>query len=240
MFQHIFRSLRATVDLFVPPACLHCGAHLTEPDRLQLCSTCLAGIAPLPRGHCRCCAQIFTNSETTHLCGNCLRSPPNFTRVYANSLYEGTLRDALHRLKYRKKVSLARPLGLMLSNELSAQLDDFSPDLIIPVPLHTQRLKQRNFNQAREISRALSRELAIPVNSTRLVRHRHTAPQQGLSADARKNNLCNAFSVTAPFNGLKVLLVDDVMTTGETVRACSRVLVAAGAMEVRVAVVCRA
>ena len=241
MWGHILPCLRATLDLLLPQVCLLCGKHLTEPGRLQLCDSCMAGIEPLPPGHCLCCAHSFISPTSNHLCGRCLQSPPHFSKVEASGRYQGTIKDLVHALKYRHNVNLARPLGLLLYNQLCAQPADHPcADLVIPVPLHLQRLKQRSFNQAAEISRTLAKELRVPANSSVLVRHRQTASQQGLSASERKLNLRNAFSVKEPLDGLRILLVDDVMTTGETARACSRALLQAGASEVRVAVVGRA
>jgi ComF family protein len=146
----------------------------------------------------------------------------------------------IHRLKYRNQLILAEPIGKLLGNTLTKKLVDFHPDLIIPVPLHITRLRQRSYNQALEIARPLAHQSGIPLDTATLLRIRATSPQQGLSAEDRRKNLRQAFKVSSSIAGKRVLLIDDVLTTGETARACSKALVAAGANEIRVVVFGRA
>jgi ComF family protein len=160
--------------------------------------------------------------------------------VHVAGSYEGNVKDAIHRLKYRNQLTLAEPLGELLVKTVTASDNHFVPDRIIPVPLHIKRLRQRGFNQALEIARPIARRMKVPVDTTLLQRVRETPHQQGLSATERRSNLRDAFSVTTKVPASKILLVDDVMTTGETVRECSRTLKAGGAIELQVAVVGRA
>jgi ComF family protein len=155
-------------------------------------------------------------------------------------MYQGSIKDAVHHLKYRNQLTLAKPLGQLLGKVIASTDNGFVPDHIIPVPLHPDRLRERGYNQALEVARPIARQLGIPIDTTLLQRSRKTQQQQGLSAAERKRNLRNAFTLAARVSKLKILLIDDVMTTGETVRECSRTLLTGGVEEVQVAVVCRA
>jgi ComF family protein len=154
--------------------------------------------------------------------------PSLLSRSGAIGEYEGRLRDAIHALKYDGRRSLARPLGRLMRDCCSQVLD--SADLIVPVPLHFRRQRVRGFNQADD----LARPLGLPV-SRALRRRRHTASQTDLPADARHRNVSNAFRLRwrADVAGRCIVLVDDVSTTGATLEACARVLLAHGAREVR-------
>jgi len=241
MWQAFCTSLKASVDLFLPPACLLCGQRLQgstmEPD---FCDACMAGVTPLGPAHCCLCAQPFADATSSHLCGTCLKLPRSFTRVHAACRYRGSIKDAVHRLKHRNQLALAKPLGLILGKTVSNSGPGDPIDYIVPVPLHPHRLRQRGYNQALEIARPLSRQLGLPIEARLLQRSRKTPPQQGLPADQRSRNLRNAFSLAGQVTGARILLVDDIMTTGETVRECCRTLLQGGAEEIQVAVVGRA
>ena len=163
-------------------------------------------------------------SSSQHLCETCLQRPPAFSIVHAACSYQERIKDAIHQLKYRNQVNLAEPLGKPLGKSLEVAEVGFKPDCIIPVPLHPGRLKKRGYNQALEISRPLARKMRVPIDTTLLQRTLTTLPQQGLTAAERRSNLRNAFIVTTTPSARNILLVDDVMTTGETVRECCRVL----------------
>lgn len=179
-------------------------------------------------------------SSSQHLCATCLQRPPAFSIVHAACSYQERIKDAIHQLKYRNQVNLAEPLGKPLGKSLEVAEVGFKPDCIIPVPLHPGRLKKRGYNQALEISRPLARKMQVPIDTTLLQRTLTTPPQQGLTAAERRSNLRNAFIVTTTPSARNILLVDDVMTTGETVRECCRVLMKSNIAEVRVAVIGRA
>ena len=240
MWSAVCQSVKKTLDLFLPPICLNCSKNLDHSNGLYFCRECTDSIEPLPVGHCRCCAHPFASAESVHLCGNCLKNPPSFSKVYAACRYRGSIKTAIQSLKYRNQLVLAAPLSILLSKVIGEAKDDFRPDCIIPVPLHRKRLRQRTYNQAVELSRTGSRRHGLPLDVSTLQRSRWTEPQKGLSADERRKNLRDAFMVSAPVPGKKILLVDDVITTGETIRACSKVLISAGAEEVRAAAVGRA
>ncbi len=241
MWARFCQELAACVDLLLPPACLLCGQLLpTGLDAQSFCHACLTAMPPLSPAHCRRCAQPFPNATSNHLCGTCLKRPPSFSTVHAAGIYQGSIKDAVHQLKYRNQPTLAEPLGQILAKVITTAGSSFAPDCIVPVPLHPHRLRQRGYNQALEVARPIARELRVPLETTLLQRNRKTQQQQGLSATERRSNLRNAFVLTSKTVPRKILLIDDVMTTGETVRECCRTLVAGGVEDVQVAIIGRA
>lgn len=241
MWQGFCQSFKASVDLFLPPACLLCGQRLHDSAKgPDFCEACMAGIYPLGPAHCYLCARPFDDATSSHLCGSCLKRPPGFTRVHVAGRYHGSIKDAVHRLKHCNQLVLARPLGMILGEVVADSAPECRFDTIVPVPLHRQRLRARGYNQAVEIARPLSRQFGLPLQTGLLQRSRHTPPQQGLSADQRSRNLRHAFTLAGQVTGARLLLVDDIMTTGETVRECCRILTLGGAEDIQVAVVGRA
>jgi ComF family protein len=156
--------------------------------------------------------------------------------------FDGPVREMIHRFKYDKRVHLARPLGLLAAVQLAPFARMTAPDLIIPVPLHVKRLRQRGFNQSVLLGNVLAREWRVPLCRSNLRRIRWTDPQIGLSAEERVSNVRGAFAVTNPalVKGKRVILLDDVYTTGSTVAECARALNKAGAKAVTVVTVARA
>jgi ComF family protein len=222
----------------LPPACPLC--KVTFPDNWSepFCAHCLADILPLPAAQCSCCALPFKAKENSaHLCGRCLEKPPPFNKVYAAGLYQNSLRDAIHHFKFNNRIGLDRPFGLLLNRSLPNRPDH---DLIVPVPLSSRRLRQRSYNQALLLARELARCRSLPVAADLLEKTTETVSQQELSAKERERNLKQAFQVQRPLHGSNVLLVDDVLTTGATARACCKVLLDAGAGMVDGAVLARA
>jgi ComF family protein len=187
-----------------------------------------------------------------HLCSRCIRRPPAFVAARAAGVYEGALMQVIHLLKYGGKIQLARPLGRLLYETFRHCGAMAEVDLVVPVPLHRRRFRQRGFNQAYLLVREWPRWSRSPEGGGRsvvvarkaLVRRRATAPQTGLGRRQRQANLKNAFApgpdaVVGQVRGRHVLLVDDVFTTGATVEACARVLLDAGAQAVTVLTVAR-
>jgi len=237
-----FRAeVNGLLDFFLPPACPLCGDELAVDARHdQLCHRCFGEITPIHSPRCpRCSLPYPTENGTDHLCETCLRLDPVFAWVTAVGLYGGALREAVHRFKYQEAIFLDRPLGLLLAAAVAAEHPDFHPDLLLPVPLHGKRLRQRTYNQALLLAQRLGRQWRVPAPPRLLIRSRPTAPQQGLSLEARRRNLRGAFSLTSEVRGKKILLIDDVLTTGTTAYECCRVLRDGGAGEIGVAVLGR-
>lgn len=222
----------------LPPACPLCSQTFPVNWQAPFCSDCLSGFLPLPKAHCSCCALPFTgSSNSTHLCGSCIDRPPPFEKVHTIGCFDSSLREAIHQFKFNQRIGLDRPLGILLNRSLPI---DSSFELIVPVPLQRRRLRQRSYNQSLLLARELARHQHLPVATDLLVKKTETVPQQELSARQRERNLSQVFAVQRQLKGERVLLVDDVMTTGSTVRACSQALLSAGAGVVQVAVVGRA
>lgn len=148
------------------------------------------------------------------------------------------MRDAIKLFKYQRKISLAKPLGDLLARAYKPSAD---LDLIMPVPLHPRRLKEREFNQALLLADRVRKRIPVPVSFTNLVRLRETAPQVELERKARLKNLRRAFAVRRPadVHERRILLIDDVYTTGATVNECAKVLRKAGAADIYVATLAR-
>ncbi len=184
------------------------------------------------------------NSETApkpHLCGDCLKGLNHFDGARANGLYRGLLREVIHRFKYQGQTFLARPLAQMLTAPGKELVSFHKTEVIIPVPLHHLRLRHRGFNQAALLANRLGSNLRISVDYSSLTRSRWTEPQAGLSRKQRAANVKGAFNVkgSEKVRGINVLLIDDVLTTGETVNQCVLVLKNAGASQVAVLTVAR-
>ncbi len=234
------REVTGLLDLLLPPACPLCGKDSPGLGPADFCCYCLADFQPLDSPRCpRCAFPYATEGGSDHLCENCIRQAPPFAWVEAVGHYQNSLRQAVHRLKHQGAIYLDRPLGMLMAKSLADHLVHFDPDLIIPVPLHRLRLRKRSYNQSLLLARALSKILDVPVATDLLMRHRDTASQQGLDADSRRRNLRSAFRLQRPLHGEKVLLIDDVLTTGATACECSRVLLSGSAAEVAVAVIAR-
>jgi competence protein ComFC len=174
------------------------------------------------------------SSEHSKACAQCTKQKPSFSRVITYGLYEGVLADAVHQLKFHGLKRMARPIGRLLLN-----LDIPQADGIVPVPLSIKGLRERGFNQSLLVAKFISKGIKVPLLMDLLFKKKETRPQIGLSAKERMLNLKNVFVVREEIKGLRLLLVDDVMTTGATVTECSEQLMKAGAKEVLVLALAR-
>lgn len=227
-----------------PADCRLCHVPLTRISRLPVCDACLQGIHPTECRICAVCGERLESEFAEGLCGMCRRVEPRFVRATAYGAYEGGLRGLIHLLKYDHVRPAARVLGRMLAKAIEELRPDLGGTLpvVVPVPLHATRMRERGFNQTEEIARAALKLLPGFSMSTRvLVRQRATDSQIGLTRHQRRANLRGAFAVRAAEDiaARDVLLVDDVFTTGTTVSECARVLRRSGASRVFVATVAR-
>jgi len=234
------REALGLLDLLLPESCPICDhPAVLKPD--GFCCECLKQISPLTAGHCPRCSLPFPGFSTAaHLCGRCSQKPPAFAAVLAAGLYQGSLQSAIQRFKNDHRPTLDRPLGRLLAETIQHWSFDRIPDLVVPVPLHCNRLRRRGFNQSRLLAKETSRCCQIRLDIKLLRRIRATSPQQRLSAEKRLHNLRGAFAATRQLDGGHLLLVDDVLTTGATADACAETLLKAGAERVTVAVLARA
>jgi ComF family protein len=223
-------------------------AMLTAP---HLCATCAGTFLTVESPICSICGIVFkSRAGEDHLCGECLNTPKSYGMARSAGVYENVVMAAIHCLKYNGKIQLARPLGVLLFLIFCRYWNENRPDLIIPVPLYNKKLRHRGFNPSfllvKEwdvITRALEDGFpVIPVLEDILLRTKWTKSQTGLGRKERLKNIKNAFSVNDPskINGKKILLIDDVYTTGATAKECSKVLLNAGASHVDVLTLARA
>lgn len=241
------RWLRGLLDAIFPACCEVCGAGLPVDRRGCLCAACLAAMPPPPPPLCERCGVPLGTARSARRCSSCLHRPPRFECARAAALYRpagaglnarSPLATAVQRLKYDGRWPVADTLGALLAERYPFPRSA----LIVPVPLHRTRLRERGFNQAVLLARRLARERGLAVACRALVRTRATHGQPGLSAAARRRNLAAAFALRAgaDVRDRHVVLVDDVLTTGATADACATVLYAAGATRVDVFTVGRA
>ena len=233
--------------------CRLCGAPLVNISRLPVCEECLSAMRPIAGGVCSICGErlvspyAFSGEHGEARCGLCRRMEPVFTRAAAYGSYDGGLRELIHLLKYEQVRPAANVLGRMLAEVIAGLETGFGKDavVVVPVPLHARKLRQRGFNQSQLIAQAALKlrqaDGKLALNAEVLERQRQTQSQIGLTRHQRRENMRGAFVVAKPDEvaGREVLLVDDVLTTGTTASECARVLRRAGAAKVWVATVAR-
>lgn len=229
------------IDVILPRHCYSCGQLLTQGSQVGFCAACWGMVRLIRPPYCPCCGQPFRSPvalahSPDFRCGACRHRPPPFDHARAIARYEGPLRQAIHLLKYRGKLSLQQPLLQLAMAHFEAHFPAVHFDAIVPIPLHQRRLMHREFNQAALLARGLARSLAVPVREEVLRRTRWTRPQVELSGNERQANVRQAFTVdsASTIQGKIVLLVDDVFTTGATLSEAARALKASGARQVDV------
>lgn len=231
--------LEGVLDLLWPPrtTCLLCDGPLAgewrdRPEQVPVCMACWCSMA-FAAGENRCtnCNRPLVGGRG--VCVECA-SPPPFGRVWAIGQHRAALREAVHHLKFSGRKGLGAPLGRRLAGSIV-----LAYDLVVPLPLHPSRLRERGYNQAALIAAGLARELGLPVVEGELVRLRPTGHQAKLDREERLRNLQGAFGarrLAVPWSGRSVLLVDDVLTTGATASAAAEVVRQTGARQVDLAV----
>lgn len=220
--------LGSLFDMLFPPVCPVCEKAIAEED---LCPECMNGFSVLKIASplcTRCGAPFALSFSKDHLCGRCCKNEPPYVQARSVFGYDGPVLDAIHSLKFRHNVGIAPALGRLIAH--SCCVPDEKIDLIVPVPLHPARLRQRGFNQSLLIARPLAKALCVKIDYANLKKTRPTKDQIGLDEKERAENMKGAFDAPLKaFDGKTVLLVDDVYTTGATIRACSVALARAGA-----------
>ena len=199
------------------------------------CGACFTSFLPIQSPLCPVCGRAFrAGNPADHVCEDCLRRRTFFKKARAPYLYEGALMTAIHDFKYGGKTSLAKPLGLLLASFTKTWLEPKEGLLLMPVPLHPRRLRQRGFNQSLLLAREVAEALDADLDFLSLTRIKHTKPQTELGSEERSRNVRRAFQVLKreAVKGRSVVLVDDVATTGSTLNECARALKKAGCLEV--------
>jgi ComF family protein len=219
------------LTLLLPQSCALCGG---AAGRWPVCEACAADLPRHQAPRCPRCAEDHID-ETE--CGRCRLTPPAFDACAAALPYAFPTDHLLHEFKYRGRL----PLADWFAGWLYAALpEDDAYDLVVPMPLHPARLRERGFNQAAEVARGVARRLGSPLDVDSCQRLRATPPQARLDREARRANLRDAFVCQRDLQGLRVLLVDDVLTTGATADALARALKDQGARRVTAGVIARA
>ncbi len=229
----------AVASIFFPAPCRSCGELLDSGSRIPFCTACLAAIQPITGPQCERCGKPILSTvaaQTTQvlLCHMCRRELYDFDFARSFARYDGPLIHAITALKYDE----VRPLGVWFAQRLAdlvrANQESFAADAVVPVPLHATRLRERGYNQAELIAKPLARLLGIPFRSYLLVRTKPRPDKLILTRRERWRIVHGAYATRAgaQVDKLRVLLLDDVMTTGATLDACSRALRGAGATRV--------
>jgi len=243
--MNIFAGL---IDLIYPPRCAECRSfivHGSDEDGVvsrNICPSCLADFRTLDSPHCTICGRPFASrAGGSHVCESCLRRRPAFDTLGVPYLYEGSLTTVIHRFKYGGRRELVLSLGPLLSSFARAWAPAEKASVVMPVPLHPRRLRERGFNQSKLLAAYVADDLGTPLDFLSLRRVRYTVPQTGLRKTERRKNVRRAFGLERPerVSGQRVLLVDDVATTGNTLNECARVLLKAKAEKVSALVLAR-
>jgi ComF family protein len=233
--------LSPMLDLFYPRNCIGCGA--VSPEALgHLCWDCLADTPKVEPPFCACCGDpVAGDIQHDYICFSCAREKPSFERARSVVRYDGAVGEALRALKYHAALWMVPDLAGLLHACVLAEYSGVEFDWVTAVPLYPVRFRSRGFNQSALLGRELARRMGLPFRAGALRRVRPTVSQTGLTASQRTDNVCGAFrgGVLVRPRGRRILLVDDVMTTGATVNACAKALRQGGAVAVHVVTVAR-
>lgn len=213
---------RSALDLVFPIHCTGCGR-----EGGIICRQCVVTLELVRDPCCNICSAPGVQG----VCRWCLQYPRGFNSLHSPYRFEGPIRDAIHALKYQGVRAAAETLGRLMSEYLEA--NPVSADVLVPVPLHSRRLRSRGYNQSALLAREIGKLLNLPVRETLLVRVTNARPQVDTqSVEERRNNVADNFRCQADATGPSVLLIDDVATTGSTLSECAYVLKGAGASTV--------
>jgi ComF family protein len=223
------------IDLVYPRNCRFCLGPLQETEPGVICTGCLGTAKVIEPPFCQRCALPFAGKMTEEfVCGYCKDLKFHFSRAVAGCRAEGIVRDSIHRFKYNREMYYEPHLTSWLVAAAQRWIDWSKVDTIVPVPLHPRKQRSREFNQAELLARALAKQVGVPAVCKQLRRVKETVTQTALDAKARRDNLKDAFAIKegASFQGRRVVLVDDVFTTGATLDSCARILRVNGAEDV--------
>lgn len=241
----IRRILDSLLNLLYPENCFICAVPLARHADCGICTSCwnkaVALKIKLPR--CPSCGLPLYNfqEDSEHLCGNCILQAPPYAGARSFGYYTAELSAIIRGLKFLGRRSLAGLLAPLLADAFYDSWGREEFDLIAPLPLHAKRRRDRGYNQSELLARLLARQVAVPIENDILQRVRPTLPQVGLSDSQRLENVRGAFRCVKPrrVSNMRILLVDDVMTTGATAASAARALLEGGARQVSILTVAR-
>ncbi len=216
------RMANAALEMLFPSKCVGCGAVGS-----LICDDCLQGAQRASSGMCRRCSVSLRQGN---LCDLCAADPPPITNMKPIFEFSGVIREAVHSLKYKDIRALAPVLGEIMAD--LGQPGRTKPDLIVPVPSHPRRMRERGYNQAELLARQYAIKVGTPISTTAVARIVDTPRQVDLPASQRVRNTRGAFKASPEVRDQRILLIDDVMTTGSTLQECARALKTAGAERV--------
>lgn len=234
------------LNFFYPPVCQICREKRAEASESFICTSCIAGkggVRYLVPPFCSRCGLPQEGDITTEFeCGNCKEMKLHFRYARSAVVTSPLLLHVIHRWKYNRALWFEPFLAELLVREATAILKEEKWDLIVPIPLHRVKRREREFNQAERLGKRLSRATGLPMNTGLVERVEFTRTQTQLSREERSDNVRRAFAPKAgkKLNGEKIILLDDVLTTGATTNACAKVLRDLGASDVCVWTVARA
>lgn len=244
-----FNMGKCFVNVLFPRRCPVCG-EIVEPEGEWICTSCLPKLAPVRQPVCKKCGKEVIG-EGTEYCPDCERHKRTFDSGAALLNYNEAARRSMAAIKYKNKREYLDFYSMAMAHRFRRQVEVWKPDVLVPVPVHPSRRRQRGYNQAEELAKRLGRKWEIPVDTELLIRSRKTAPQRDLNPRERLKNLQEAFGIhphrlsarrkaSGTFRDMPrcVVLIDDIYTTGSTVEACSRVLRAAGVKEIHYLAIC--
>lgn len=225
------------LNLLYPRRCPVCG-EITKPAGSLICPSCFRKLSFVQPPVCKKCGKEVSG-ETVEYCNDCLRRVHAFAYGIALLNYDETARHSIAQIKYNNKREYLDFYGTAMAARFGQEIQKMNVDFLAPVPVHKSRRRRRGFNQAEILAEIMGRRLGLSVEPNALARSRKTLPQKELSAAERLRNLSGAVTADRKLAaGKRVLLVDDIYTTGSTVEACSRALLEAGAQKVFFVVIC--
>ena len=235
---HLFREIFETAVVFLYPAnCRVCETSLEVTSLPYICATCWQDIQFLEPPWCDICGT----PNVKGLCDECAVSPPPYGKLRSIALYQTTIRQAIRLFKFEKKRILAQHLIQLINARIPVDCAITEYDFILPVPIHKRRLRGRGFNQSTLLAKGIAQAAGVPILTDALVRHRHTMAQSSLGIDARQRNIIDAFKIRKPnvIRDKRILIIDDIITTGATFRAVVNELWKADPVEIDVLTLAR-
>lgn len=225
------------LNTIYPPSCALCGDLLGKGER-YICADCEVSLPRVTEPACFKCGKEISDNET-ELCEDCSRHIRSFVRGFPAMNYDEMFQESIAAFKYHGKKDYGKYFAYEIVRSRGKDIAGAKPEVLIPIPLHKRKLRKRGYNQAEVIARELGRKLDIPVDDKILIRTVNTLPQKRLNSIERENNLKNAFqSQEKRVKYNKIMLVDDIYTTGTTVEACTKVLHDIGVKDIYYTSIC--